>query len=57
MTTNGVPEDEVDLPDESAFDEEAPSHVDPDAEELAHVEDVDPEAIVDEVAKQPPGGA
>ncbi len=41
-------EEEASPDDETAYDEEAPAHVDPDREALAHVRDLDPEAVADE---------
>ena len=46
MTSDSTEPD--DLPADEAFEPEAPSHLDPDAEEVVHVVDVDEEAVVDE---------
>lgn len=43
MTSDGIESDEPE-----AFEPEAPSHLDPDAEEVVHDIDVDEEAVVDE---------
>jgi hypothetical protein len=43
----GLPEDAA--PPEDPFEPEAPAHVDPDAETIVHDEDLDDEAVVDEV--------
>ena len=40
-------------PPEDPFEPEAPAHVDPDEETIVHDEDLDDEAVVDEVEPDP----
>lgn len=48
-----MPDDIGDTPPDDPFEPEAPAHLDPDPETIAHDEDLDDEATADEAAPIP----